>query len=170
MPIVSWLERSLWLLAPISLAACAAAGVSGSAPAPTLAYQASGPAIRVTDGSRVTDVPISIERASIDPGGDQAVRLIHRARSFVVILDEHASRPQSLSRCQAGREVYARVLALSPPRERFARLVESCLQDVVPGDPPVAWQADDTLAITIVSGSAGSGLFRVHSDGTVTPR
>lgn len=174
MPIPSWADRTLALLAPLALAAlagCAAPATSGSALAPTaLSFRNQGPSIRVVEGPRVVDVPIRIDQATIDADGDHEMRLIHRAPGFVVVLDDHASRPQPLSRCQAGREVYVRVLALAPAQERFSRLVESCLFDVVPGDPPVTWRANGTLTVDILSGGDGSRQFHVADDGVVTPR
>lgn len=71
-----------------------------------------------------------------------------------LILDAWDSRPAGLSRCQAGREVWVRLLSATARAELWSALVESCLRDVEPGDPPVSLSADRrTVTVTRLPGS-----------------
>lgn len=93
------------------------------------------------DGGPVM-VRVSVDPADILPGGDQAVRVIDREGRLALVLDRRSSRPQGMSRCQAGEEVWLRAIDLETRTERYSRRVESCIRDIVSGEPLISWSAD----------------------------
>ncbi len=119
-------------------------------------------------GSRALRVPVAIDPALIAPGGRHQVTPMGGARGrYLLVIDSYASRPQGLSRCQAGQESWVRLIDLRTRREIYHRLVESCLTNVEPGDPPARWTADGQ-GITLDLVSSAPVNARIATDGTVT--
>jgi hypothetical protein len=127
-------NRGLTAALALGIAACSGAATSPPAvatPAPA------GPTLSLTiDGKRI-GVPVTLDAATVNPADDHDARVLARLRkgNLAIVLDSYASKPQSMSRCQAGRERWLRVIDVVAAHERYAKLVESCLKDVVPGDP-----------------------------------
>jgi len=133
------------LIAALLLCACA--------PAPTGSVaNESAQAAAVTLTVEGVAVPVALDRADIDPAGDHETTLIERRGNLALVMDSYASRPQGMSRCQAGFERYVRLIDLAARAERFAKRAESCLRDVVPGDPPATWSPDGRkLTVNLLS-------------------
>lgn len=91
--------------------------------------------IALTVGGARAEVGVTVDRATIGAEGPRDVVLLAQRGSLVILTDSYGSRPQGASRCQAGSETYARVLDLDAKRERYAKLVESCLKPVISGSP-----------------------------------
>jgi hypothetical protein len=144
MPMPCWV-RDRALIAALLLCACAPAPAGSAA---NESAQAAAAKLMVEGVA----VPITLDRADIDPAGDHETVLIERRGNLALVMDSYASRPQGMSRCQAGFERYVRLIDLAARTERFAKRVESCLHDVVPGDPPATWPPDGrTLTVNLLS-------------------
>lgn len=120
----------------------------GAAAATVAAAPATSRQLTITAEGRTLRFTAIIDPALIDPTGDHETQVLGVRRGLALVLDSYASRPAALSRCQAGQERYVRLVDLSTRQERFSRLAESCVRDIVAGDPPAAWNADGT-AVTI---------------------
>lgn len=160
------------LTALLLCAAGCSAAPQASSPAPT---PAPAPAPAKADAERVMAlrlpgrnirVPVTVDPATIDPTADHETRLLASAGNIAIALDSYASRPQSMSRCQAGEERWLRVIDIAAARQRYAKLIESCLKDVVPGDPLLTGP-DGAGAYTVNLVSEPS--LRIAADGTVAP-
>lgn len=149
MQIASWAAS---LIAVAMLAACQPAGDSSETGAP--AAVAEDEALFALAGGAVV-VPVAIETDRVDMAAGHRVTEIHRwPDGTALVLDAWDSRPEGLSRCQGGREVWARLLSAPARAERWSALVESCLRDVEPGDPPVSLSADGrTVTVTRLPGT-----------------
>lgn len=122
-------------------------------------------------GSRALRVPVAIDPALIAPGGRHQVTPMGGARGrYLLVIDSYASRPQGLSRCQAGQESWARLIDLRTKREIYHRLVESCLTNVEPGDPPARWTADGQgITLDLVSSAPVNACIAINGTVTETP-
>lgn len=144
MPMPCWV-RDRALIAALLLCACA------PAPAGSAANENAQAAAATLTVEGVA-VPVTVDRSDIDPAGDHETVLIERRGNLALVMDSYASRPQGMSRCQAGFERYVRLIDLAARTERFAKRAESCLHDVVPGDPPATWSSDGrTLTVNLLS-------------------
>lgn len=65
----------------------------------------------------------------------------------VLLLDRYASRTEAGARCAEGRETFVRAFSLRAKRELFSRPVESCLDKIAGGTPPVSWLDDGRFRI-----------------------
>ncbi len=77
----------------------------------------------------------------------------------MLVLDSHASKPQSMSRCQAGAEVYARLLDFTGAKaaQLWQLKVASCLDNLELADGGVSWAKDtQTLTVNWLSGPGGT--------------
>ena len=144
MPMRCSADRRLAAALALGLAACSGAASSAPQSAPTTA---AGLALAI-DGRQLR-VPVALDAAAIDPAGDHDTRLLARTGGLAIVLDSYASQPQSMSRCQAGQERWLRVIDIAAARERYAKRVESCLADIVAGDP-------------LFTGPDAAGAYTVH--------
>lgn len=136
------------------------AAAPGATPSPAQA----GAAISVSIDGRQLRVPVTLDLAIVDPAADHETRVLASKGDIAIVLDSYASRPQSMSRCQAGEERWLRVIDVAAARERYARLVESCLKDVVPGDPLLTGpDASGAYTVNLVSEPS----LRIAADGSV---
>lgn len=159
MPMPCW-ARDGALIAALAICACA------PAPADSAADQAA----QTTSATLTLDgaaIPVTLDRADIDPAGDHETTLIERRGKLTLITDSYASREQGLSRCQAGREVYFRAIDQAAKRELYAKLIESCLKDVVSGDPSFTWTSPDRITLNLLS--EPSITLAIGAEGTVAP-
>src|SRR5687768_6432013 len=92
-------------------------------------------------GEALVSIPVSVLLEDIDPAGVREVRIMRTRGSLVALTDSYASRPQGMSYCQAGEEVYFRVVDKAARKERYSKLIDSCLGRVLSVDPPVAWKS-----------------------------
>lgn len=119
-------------------------------------------------GTRITvegvAIPVAIDAAAIDAAQGNSVEVVARRGDRVLVIDGWASKPQGMSRCQAGRERWLRLIDLAGRRELFSKLVESCLHDVEPGNPVATWpDGSDTIRVDLLSEPG----FTLSADGVV---
>lgn len=165
MPMRCWAD--LGVGAAMMLTGCASAAVP---PARQAVRSASPPefngVITVPFANRVLRVPVTLDPSLIDRRGERRVKIIGTRGALLLILDSYASRPQSMSRCQAGQERYVRLIDARKRTEQRSKLAESCLKDVVPGDPIATWSVDGR-SFTVNLLSEPSIHASVAVDGTV---
>lgn len=157
MPTRYWASAGLGAVALLTACAATGAGRSG----------AGSRAIAITGPAGKVQVKVSADPALIDPAGEHKVKLLGTHGRLTLVLDSYSSRPQSMSRCQAGSERWVRLVDLSARAERYAKLVESCLRDVVPGDPPASW-APDGRGVTVNLLSEPSVVLGIDAAGRVS--
>jgi hypothetical protein len=109
---------------------------------------------------------VSVALEDIDPASVREVRIMRTRGSLVALTDSYASKPQGMSYCQAGEEVYFRVLDKAARKERYSKLIDSCLGRVLSADPPVAWNSPYTATLNLLREPAVT--VRLRADGTVT--
>lgn len=143
---------------PAKFASDAAAPATAPSPAQTSAI------ISLDIDGTPLRVPVTLDPTMVDAAGDHDTRVLASKNGIAIVLDSYASRSQSMSRCQAGEERWLRVIDVAAARERYARLVESCLKDVVPGDPLFTGpDASGAYTVNLVSEPS----LRIAADGTV---
>ena len=91
--------------------------------------------LRVPGVAGEIEIPVTVDRASIDPQGERDTQVITHAGPMLLVIDGYSSQPQPMSRCQAGYERWVRVIDTARARESYAVRVESCLHDISPGHP-----------------------------------
>lgn len=167
MPMRCWAD--LGAVAALMLAGCASVGAV--APERRAAHSGStrkpGGVIAVPVAGHAIRVPVALDPSMIDQRGDHQVKIIGVRGTSLLLLDSYASRPRSMSRCQAGQERYVRVIDTRKRTEQWSKLAESCLNDVVPGDPIAAWGADGR-SFTVNLLSEPSIHANLAADGTVS--
>ena len=121
-------------------------------------------------GASRIELPVTVKIADIGKEGPRDVSVILQRGGLVVLTDSYGSRPQGLHRCQAGSERYARVIDVPSRRERFARLVESCLEDALSGDPAYTVQGDGrSVVFNMLSGPPFTVTLNDNGTFTVKP-
>lgn len=119
-----------------------------AAPSPVVASldeskQPADPARVALDvGGKRMEIAVTVDRATIGQEGPRDVSVLAQRGALVVVVDSYGSRAQGLRRCQAGQEIYARVIDAKAGREHYAKLVESCLKSVQSGDPAMTIAGD----------------------------
>jgi hypothetical protein len=105
-------------------------------------------------------VPLVTDATAL-PRSATSVREVGRVPGrYLVIIDTHASRPQGMRRCQAGEEVWLRVISLGDtPREWQRIKLASCLDNIEAAEPPVSFNAaSGTLEIRWIAGPMGGAV------------
>lgn len=98
-----------------------------------------------------------------DSVAEPSAAVVHRqsdvrwiAANQVAFLDRFRSSGGGLAYCQAGEEVWFRVILQgAQPREQLAYKVESCMDGIVPADEAVRWEPPQIVAIHILDDGAG---------------
>ncbi len=96
---------------------------------------------------------------SLAAGARHLTMLSLPAEKQMLLLDSYASKPQSMSRCQAGAEVYARLLDFTGAKaaQLWQLKVASCLDNLELADGGVSWAKDtQTLTVNWLSGPGGT--------------
>jgi hypothetical protein len=123
-------------------------------------------------GGKTVGIPFATDLALVDPAGEQDVEIIRAfGEGGVMVLDTHASRPASLGRCGAGREQWIRVFSARTATQTFQRQVESCLNDIIPADPPVTWSGDGqhfSIKLLSAPNAAPTTRYSISGQGLVT--
>ena len=165
MPMRCWAD--LGAVTALMLTSCASAEV----PSARHAAHPGPPAkskrvIAVPVADHVMRVAVTLDPSLIDQSGDHQVKVVAAHGTSLLVLDSYASHPQSMHRCQAGQERYVRVIDTRKRAEQWSKLAESCLNDVVPGDPIATWSTDGrSFTVNLLSEPSIHG--RVAADGTV---
>jgi len=94
------------------------------------------------------------------------------AGTALILTDTYPSRALGMSMCQAGEEIFLRVIALRPSgaRETFHVKVASCRENLELADPGIVWSAQTgTLTIHWLMGPQGKDqqVLQISPDGTV---
>ena len=148
------MEFAMWIrcsaISAILLIGCATSTADARQPAtrmspitvPDVTNQPSNPGrIALIAGGKRVEATVSVDRTTIIKGFRE-VNLLAQRGALAIVTDSNGSRPQGLSRCRSGSEKYARVIDVSTSKERFARLIESCLKPVYSGSPPITVSAN----------------------------
>ncbi len=97
-------------------------------------------------------VPVTVDAGDIDPTGDHIVTVLARHGRITAVTDRYASRPQGMSRCQAGSERYLRLIDIVARVQRYAMRIESCTANIGAADEPITWSADGkTMTVNLVT-------------------
>ncbi|WP_419809603.1 hypothetical protein [Sphingomonas sp.] len=141
-----------------------AAAVAGGIVAQRNGSQPGDPGrIALLVGGRRVEAAVRVDRTTITRGRREVTLLAQRG-GLAILTDSYGSRPQGLSRCQAGDEIYARVIDVAARRERYSKLVESCLKPVISGSPAYTVTPDGSAvtfdllyepAVTVTLGDHG---------------
>lgn len=157
------------------MAACGGAGAGiaaqGAPPPAEVAPTDGGDDPRSLDlpasgGEAPISIPVSVALEDIDPAGMRRIRVMRTRGSLVALTDSYASKPQGMSYCQAGEEVYFRVVDKAARKERYSKLIDSCLGRALSVDPPVAWKSTYTATLNLLREPAVT--VTLGADGTVT--
>ena len=163
MPTQSWASAAAGMA--LALAGCAVAR-----PVPTTTQSAATTGMLKLDlAGRTAAVRVALPPAEVDPANDHIVTPLGMRGAFLLLTDSYASRGQGMSRCQAGRETWVRVIDTRTRLERWNKRVESCLHDIQPGEPPAVWTGEGA-DFTINMLSAPSLHVSVGADGRITAR
>ncbi len=155
-----------WGSAGIAAVAALFAVTSTAKPALRAPAKANAHMIEVDAGGRTVRVSVTLDPSLINFADDHDVRVLGTRGRYVLLVDSYASKKQGLSRCQSGNERYVRLINLDQRRERFAKLAESCLKDIEPGEPIAAWSKDgEEFTVTSLSGSLSK--YRIDVNGSV---
>jgi hypothetical protein len=112
-------------------------------------------------------VQVAIDPTQVAPGAEPSIEVVERRGARILLLDGRASRPQGMNRCQAGQERWLRLIDLESRRELYSKLVESCIRDVVPGEPVATWaQGSDEIRVELLSEPS----FSIGADGRLMNR
>ena len=89
-------------------------------------------------------------------GAKPEVKTIARGTTWVWITESYPSKPQGMSRCQAGKEVYLRLLekAGNKFQEKAHRKIGSCLEDIELAENGLRWNGEvKRLTVQILGGA-----------------
>jgi len=91
-----------------------------------------------------------------------SVKLIAEVPNIAIILtDTYDSIPAGMSYCQAGEELFLRIIAVKgkQPKETYHQKLASCRQNIELADPGLTWSADKkTLTIYWLSAPESVGV------------
>lgn len=108
--------------------------------------------VKVKAAGRIVAVNVALVPSEIDAANDHIVTPLGTRGPFLLLADSYASRPQAMSRCQAGHETWLRLIDTRTRSERWSKRVESCLHDIQPGDPIAEWVgAGDSFTVNLLS-------------------
>jgi hypothetical protein len=126
-------------------------------------------AVLPLEAGAVARIPLTIDPRARPASVEKAALVARAGERLLVVTDTHASRVQGLGRCRAGQEVFVRIIESGPPTREVQRLkLASCLDGIVPAEPPVIWTgATGTLEVRWLAGPGGmaSATFRLVSGG-----
>jgi hypothetical protein len=115
-------------------------------------------------------VRVTVDRATINMSGDgnpHSVKVVGQNGDHVVeLLDAYPSKPQGMSRCQAGSETWFRIIDTAARKQLYSRLVDSCLNDQVQAADPLITRSDDGSKVTL-HGLYSSVTVAIGADGAV---
>lgn len=155
------------------LAVLLAAGACASAEAPVRHVASAsvlGSIVVPAGRAGTVSVPVTLDRTTIDTSGDgnpHSVKVVGQSGDHLVeVLDAYPSKPQGMSRCQAGSETWFRVIDTTARKQLYSRLVDSCLNDQVQAADPLITRSDDGSRITL-HGLYSSVTVAIGADGSV---
>jgi hypothetical protein len=170
MPMPSLLEAHRNALVAVLLAASSFA-LAGASVGDAAAAEKLGTIAVPAGRAGTVNVPVTIDRATIDTSGagnPHSIKLVgQRGDHIVELLDAYPSKPQGMSRCQAGSETWFRVIDTATRKQLYARLVDSCLNDQVQAADPLITRSDDGSKI-VLHGLYSSVALSIGADGTVS--
>jgi hypothetical protein len=92
-------------------------------------------------------------------GNPHNVRVLANSSSLqMLIFDQYGSKVQGMSRCQAGEELFIRLLnfAATPPKQIWQMKIASCLDNLELSDAGGQWSAgDQILTVNWLTGPSG---------------
>ena len=95
-------------------------------------------------------------------GAKPEVKTIARGETWVWLTESYSSKPQGMSRCQAGKEVYLRLLEKTDKKfeEKAQRKIGSCLEDVELAENGLRWDGEaKRLTVQMLSGSTSAWRY-----------
>jgi hypothetical protein len=122
--------------------------------------------------ARPLRVPLGRDIAAND-SRHSVTLLVSPAPGQVLVIDTYASAPQSLARCQAGEELFMRLLdfAAARPAQTWQLKIASCIDTLELSDSGGEWsKADQTLTLNWLTGPTGKPETRRYkvTNGKVT--
>lgn len=143
----------------------------------TLTYSASAECTRFTVPLRTHTSAVCLQRDDTIARNatPRSVKLIAEIPNTALILtDTYPSIPGGMSFCQAGEEIFLRVISLKGKRakETYHQKLGSCRQNIELADPGITWSAESgTLTVQWLSGheqgKPETKALVVQSDGQV---
>lgn len=112
-------------------------------------------------------VTVTHKAATVLENGPRDIEILAHHGSLIALSDSYASKPRGTSLCQAGREMWFRVINTASREEAYARLVDSCWGDQQWGDPPVT-VAPNKAQITLNLLSEPPVTVTLGDDGNVS--
>jgi hypothetical protein len=127
----------------------------------TLTYSASGDCTRLVVPLPGHSSQLCLRRDdTVASNANASVKLIAELPKVLILTDTYPSVPGGMSYCQAGEEVFLRVISLSGKhaRETYHEKLASCRQNIELADPGVTWAAESgTLTVHWLSGPKQKG-------------
>ncbi|MFV0625469.1 hypothetical protein ACBY01_15850 [Sphingomonas sp. ac-8] len=167
------LRRGARIAGLLAAIACTGPALAQHAAPSIITMPADQPAAIVVPAAngRPVRIAVTVDRATIASaatGNARSIEIVGRRGDHILeVLDTYPSKPQGAGRCQAGTETYFRVLDTAARRQRFARLVDSCVVDGVAAADPLITRSDEGGEVTL-HGLYASVTLRIGDDGTVT--
>lgn len=103
--------------------------------------------------------PKLIPGPKVRAGAKPEVKIIARGENWIWLTESYPSKPQGMSRCQAGVEIYLRLLEKTGTkfREKTQIKIGSCLDDIEIAENGLRWDgAAKRLTLQILGGAAAS--------------
>lgn len=95
------------------------------------------------DGGRTVRIGFDVPGERVDPTYYHAAERIGALGDVIAVLDTYGSGAAGGERCaENGREAWVRTFSTARRRQLGAELVQSCIERVEAGDPPVRWSGD----------------------------
>lgn len=167
MPMRYWVERAFATVLAASLAGCASAQSEFTPVPERVASQEERDDQAKTIILNDVAIPVTVNLDNIALDGEHEIKVLDSRRNLVALVDSYASRPQGMSRCQAGHERYLRLIDETARRERYATLIESCMENVGVDDEPITW-SEDGRSLTVNLYTSPPITLNIATDGTVT--
>ncbi len=106
--------------------------------------------------------PKLVPGSQVLAGAKPEVKTIARGETWAWITESYPSKPQGMSRCQAGKEVYLRLLEKAGKKfqQKAQRKIESCLDDIELAENGLRWDGEaKRLTLQILGGAKTSWEF-----------